>query len=280
MSRTKCDSSPWCQDDYRNSVTFRGKQIPASLEDTWNQKLDTNSADPNKLNKYSLVIVFPASNSEKDTTSDGSNVVDSGIGSISPSPPKTPTPDYDSLEDSCELNPLKSNGMMTTPKKVHFSIADNNSPADDPTTPKAIKPSWRDLLVCQPLDYQDDPAHCYRQDWVKGASGETRTRSQDWVKDETKTRGRSKNRGLHQHLSTTILHDLEQISDRASRSEVKRAKSGSKLVRRASSLDRFAELRYSHRSPVGCDPDPLKDPTAKKRSNKKSSSRSPKSSER
>ncbi|KAG8189622.1 hypothetical protein JTE90_018976 [Oedothorax gibbosus] len=273
MSRTKCDSAissgPWCQDDYRNSVQFRGKQVftAASVEDTWSQKLDTNSVDP-KLNKYSLVIVFPSvtSNNEKDNTSDGSvamnsNVVDSGIGSISPSPPKTPTPDYDSLEDSCEIN-LKPNSQgMTTPKKVHFSII-TDSAAD--VTPKA-KPSWRDMLVCQPLDYQDDPAHCYRQDWVKG---------------ETKTRGRSRHRNtmLHQHLSTTILHDLEQISERASRSEMKRAKSSTKLVRRASSLDRFAELRYSHRSPVGCDPDPLKDPISKKRSNKKT--RSPKTSER
>lgn len=276
MSRTKCEStissSPWCQDDYRNSVQFRGKQVynAATAEDSWDQKLDTNPADA-KLNKYSLVIVFPSvSNNEKSSPSDtsvaaSSNVVDSGIGSISPSPPKTPTPDYDSLEDSFEMNGHFPTNPTTTPKKVHFSIADSS----DASSRTPTKPSWRDLLVCQPLDYHDDLAYCYRQDWVNG---------------ETKTRGTKGGMMFqHQHLSTTILHDLEQISERSSRSSEGKRKGGGgvKLVRRASSLDRFAELRYSHRSPVGCDPDPLKDPTVcgKKKSNKKTA-RIPKTSER
>lgn len=274
MSRTKCESaissSPWCQDDYRNSVQFRGKQVynAATAEDSWDQKLDTNPVDA-KHNKYSLVIVFPSvtSNTEKGSPSDtsvatSSNVVDSGIGSISPSPPKTPTPDYDSLEDSCEMN-CHFTANPTTTKKVHFSIADSSEVAASRTS---TKPSWRDLLVCQPLDYHDDLAYCYRQDWVNG---------------ETKTKARTKGGMMHQHLSTTILHDLEQISERSSRSEGKRKGGGAKLVRRASSLDRFAELRYSHRTPAVCDPDPLKDPTVcgKKKSNKKTA-RIPKTSER
>ncbi|GFR06672.1 uncharacterized protein TNCT_686231 [Trichonephila clavata] len=284
MSRTKCDSSinsnPWCQDDYRNGSQFRGKQMSSmfntACDGTWDkdQKFSPTATE-SKLKKYSLVIVLPSGNSDQNTESETSNSqsnmtnvqMDSGIGSMSPSPPKTPTPDYDSLEDSYEEAHSPTQGIPI-PKKVHFSIVDDG----DYTlvhSPRSSKSSWRDLLVHDPLDCNDHLSYCYRQDWVNG---------------ETKTKSRSKGISKHQYLSTTILNDLEQISERSSRSDVKR-RSGTKLVRRASSLDRFAELRYSYRYhdqiPLLCDPDPLKTPSpsyGKRKSNRKS--RIPKTSER
>ncbi|GIY40658.1 uncharacterized protein CEXT_316581 [Caerostris extrusa] len=291
MSRTKCDSSvnssPWCQDDYRNGSQFRGKQFPTmfttSCDDSWGQdsKIIPGQAE-SKLKKYSLVIVLPSGSSEKNhgseiSTSQNSIIniqMDSGIGSMSPSPPKTPTPDYDSFEDSYEaikespnLSPVNVQ-EMPMPKKVTFSIVDNGDESLAQAA-RSSKSSWRDILMHDSPDCRDHLSYCYRQDWVNG---------------ETKSKSKPKGKSKHQYLSTTILNDLEQISERSSRSEVKR-RSGTKLVRRASSLDRFAELRYSYRYsdriPLICDPDPLKTPMAssgKRKQNRKS--KSPKMTER
>lgn len=255
--------NPWFQDDYRSSSPFRGKHV-AELKDEWssekNEKSIPDKSDNSKFGKYSLVIVIPSTvdnNTENAETSNGQsgNVqADSGVGSMSPSPPKTPTPDYDSLEDFFDDDyhgiadgycPVSLPPPGST-KKVHFSVtSDTSEDSDDITPMSACKSSWRDALIANHIELQDHLSYCYRQDWVNG---------------ETKSKTKALNK--HHISSTTVAEDL----DHRSRTESRR-KRNTKLVRRSSSLDRLADLRYSYRTPLLCDPDPLKVPVGSSKRN-------------
>lgn len=267
LDATIVSANTWFKEDYRSSSPFRGKQVVEikDAEKSSDPETTPEKADPGKYGKYSLVIVIPSTvggDNCSDTAPEAktNRVVqsDSGVGSMSPSPPKTPTPDYDSLDDFFDddyyttgvmdgISPASLPLVAVSTKKVHFSMASDSSDESDDKSPTA-KSSWRDALVVNPIDYQDHLIYCYRQDWVKGD-----------VKSKT----------LSQHplLTTTTLK--EDLVDQRSRT-VTRRRRNTKLVRRSSSLDRLAELRYSYRNvdrtPLLCDPDPLKVPsvTAKK----------------
>lgn len=264
---TVISSNPWFQEDYRSSSPFRGKQV-VDLRDDWNtekpeQTVTSEKTDEGKFGKYSLVIVIP-SNTDTKVNTEVPNVqvnaqVDSGVGSMSPSPPKTPTPDYDSLEDIFDddyyatgiADGLSPVSLPVTTKKVHFSVASDTSDDSDDKSPTATSKatSWRDALVVNHVDYQDHLSFCYRQDWANG---------------EVKSKAISLSR--HPVFTTVLTEDLDQRS----RTESRR-KRNTKLVRRSSSLDRLADLRYSYRNkdrtPLLCDPDPLKVPGATGRKN-------------
>lgn len=267
LDSTILSTSPWFQEDYRSSSPFRGKHI-VEIKNEWGvEKSDQAQAseedDETRFGKYSLVIVIPSTtdNNSHDNVEAANGqcsavAADSGVGSMSPSPPKTPTPDYDSLEDFFDdeyyataevLTPL-SLPMTASSKKVHFSVAsDSSDDFDDKSICKTS--SWRDALVVSSAEFQDHLSFCYRQDWVVGET-------------KSKTKALSK----HPILTKTLGEDVDQRS----RTETKRRRT-TKLVRRSSSLDRLVELRYSYRnvdrSPLLCDPDPLKAPTASSKKN-------------
>lgn len=268
LDATIVSTNSWFKQDYRSTSPFRGKQVVEikTPEKSPDPETIPEKIDSGNFGKYSLVIVIP-STAGGDNCSDTAPEAktnriaqsDSGVGSMSPSPPKTPTPDYDSLEDFFDdeyyatavadgISPASLPLVTVSTKKVHFSMASDSSDDSDDKSPTA-KSSWRDALVVNPVDYQDHLIYCYRQDWVKGENVKSKTLSQ------------------HPLLTTTTLK--EDLVDQRSRT-VTRRRRNTKLVRRSSSLDRLAELRYSYRNvdrtPLLCDPDPLKVPsvTAKK----------------
>lgn len=280
-SRMNASSAPgpWFQGDYRCSSPFRGGK-PSE----WGGGIEKSE----KGARYgSLAIAEPSTTVAIQA--------DSGVGSMSPSPPKTPTPDYDSLEDifddehdsctrivdnngSCtrivdgircptvnitdaSLSSLPGAGQSSSKKvhhghrmqeitsarivdaplalaaggvqskKVHFSAkvacpppldessGESSSSGCEDNKSVGKSSSWRDALVVSPVDQL---SFCYRQDWAKSKA-----------------------------LKTTTLG--EHLDQRRS----SRRRHG-RLVRRSSSLDRLTDLRHSYRSPMLCDPDPLK----------------------
>lgn len=140
-----------------------------------------NPRSKRKLKPHSLVILVPSpevndsegqgSSSEITRTDESSwirNVgiqTDSGVSS-SPSPPKTPTPDYDDQGKMSPTKDLAESSVSNVPKKVHFSNTEEARRISGliKYPPDLNKSTWRDVLV-EDL-YHSMLVHCYRQEWV------------------------------------------------------------------------------------------------------------------